>query len=80
MPPRASTSLTPQDHAAVFAYILKMNGFPSGTSAVTAASEQLEGAHLRPEGARTPERAARPRSSPALLASHRLPAAPTRPR
>jgi hypothetical protein len=25
--------LTPQDHAAVFAYILKMNGFPSGTSA-----------------------------------------------
>src|SRR6185369_14671347 len=26
MPPRASSSLTPQDHAAVFAYILKVNG------------------------------------------------------
>ena len=30
MPPRASSSLSAQDHAAMFAYILKMNGFPSG--------------------------------------------------
>ena len=29
MPPRASNTLTAQDHAAVFAYILKMNGFPA---------------------------------------------------
>jgi PQQ-dependent dehydrogenase (methanol/ethanol family) len=60
MPPRASSSLTPQDHAAVFAYLLKANGFPSGASPLTAASEQLEAAHLRPEGARAPERAAPP--------------------
>ena len=38
MPPRASGSLTLQDHAAVFAYILKSNGFPSGATALTAAS------------------------------------------
>ena len=61
MPPRNSSSLSPQDHAAVFAYILKMNGFPSGESPLTAASAQLEAAHLRPEGARaTPARAAAP--------------------
>src|SRR5262245_44919624 len=44
MPPRASATLTAQDHAAVFAYILRMNGFPAGDSALTAASEQLESA------------------------------------
>ena len=32
MPPRASNTLTAQDHAAVFAYILRMNGFPAGTT------------------------------------------------
>ncbi|HWW87805.1 MAG TPA: cytochrome c, partial [Vicinamibacterales bacterium] len=46
MPPRASNSLTGQDHAAVFAYILKMNGFPAGATALTATSEQLESAHI----------------------------------
>lgn len=46
MPPRASNTLTAQDHAAVFAYILKMNGFPAGGTALTANSEQLESAHL----------------------------------
>ena len=60
MPPRASSSLTPQDHAAVFAYILKANGFPSGASVLTAASETLEGTRLRADGARAPERAAPP--------------------
>ena len=60
MPPRASSSLSAQDHAAVFAYILKSNGFPSGATALTAASEQLEAAHLRPDGVRAPERAAAP--------------------
>src|SRR5919201_1843122 len=42
MPPRASSTLTAQDHAAVFAYILKVNGFPAGETALTANSEQLE--------------------------------------
>src|SRR3989441_11304743 len=46
MPPRASNTLTAQDHAAVFAYILKMNGFPAGGTALTATSEQLESAHV----------------------------------
>ena len=54
MPPRASSSLTAPDHAAVFAYILKTNGFPPGASALSAVSEQLEAAHLRPK--RAPER------------------------
>jgi alcohol dehydrogenase (cytochrome c) len=60
MPPRASSSLTVQDHAAVFAYILKVNGFPSGPDALTAASERLETTRLRPEGARAPARPAPP--------------------
>ena len=60
MPPRASSSLSLQDHAAVFAYILKVNGFPSGVNPLTAASEQLEVAHLRPDGARAPARPAPP--------------------
>ena len=38
MPPRASNSLSAQDHAAVFAYILKTNGFPPGATPLTAAS------------------------------------------
>ena len=46
MPPRASNMLTAQDHAAVFAYILKMNGFPAGATALTATSDQLESAHV----------------------------------
>ena len=60
MPPRASNSLSAQDHAAVFAYILKSNGFPPGPTALTAASEALESAHLRPEGPRAPPRPAPP--------------------
>ena len=52
MPPRASTSLSAADHAAVFAYILKTNGFPAGSAALTAASEALEATHLRPAVAR----------------------------
>src|SRR5438876_6539787 len=46
MPPRASNTLTALDHAAVFAYILKMNGFPAGATPLTATSEQLESAHV----------------------------------
>src|SRR5206468_1531258 len=55
MPPRASSTLTAQDHAAVFAYILKMNGFPAGATPLTAASEPLESAHIA-----VANRAARP--------------------
>jgi alcohol dehydrogenase (cytochrome c) len=36
MPPRASDTVTPQDHAAVFAYILKANGYPAGRTALSA--------------------------------------------
>jgi len=46
MPPRASTTLTAQEHAAVFAYVMKMNGFPAGAEPLTAASAQLESAHV----------------------------------
>src|SRR5262245_40755684 len=46
MPPRASNTLTAQEHAAVFAYILKMNGFPSGAAPLSATSDQLESAHV----------------------------------
>src|SRR4051794_33086262 len=46
MPPRASSTLTQQDHAAVFAYVLKMNGFPSGDTMLTAASQALDSAHV----------------------------------
>lgn len=50
MPPRASSSLTDQDHAAVFAYVLKTNGYPSGTATLTAASAQLKQARLEIPG------------------------------
>jgi alcohol dehydrogenase (cytochrome c) len=46
MPPRASSTLTAQDHAAVFAYILKMNGFPSGAAPLTPTSAPLETTHI----------------------------------
>jgi alcohol dehydrogenase (cytochrome c) len=47
MPPRASSTLSPQDHAAVFAYILKTNGYPSGPSSLTATSVELRVEHLQ---------------------------------
>jgi len=46
MPPRASNTLSAADHAAVFAYVLKTNGFPSGAAPLTATSEQLESTHV----------------------------------
>ena len=60
MPPSASSSLSAQDHAAVFAYILKANGFPPGPSPLTAESAQLELEHLQAAGARAPARPAPP--------------------
>src|SRR5438445_8696153 len=47
MPPQASSSLSPQDHAAVFAYILKVNGYPSGPSPLTVNSVELKLEHLQ---------------------------------
>jgi len=36
MPPRASNTVTAENHAAIFAYVLKTNGFPSGAEPLTA--------------------------------------------
>jgi alcohol dehydrogenase (cytochrome c) len=60
MPPRASGALSPQDHAAVFAYILKSNGYPAGPTPLTVNSEQLKREHLQGTTARAPARAAPP--------------------
>jgi len=60
MPPRASNSVSALDHAAVFAYILKANGFPPGPSAVTPESPQLDREHLLAEGVRATARPAPP--------------------
>src|SRR6266536_63377 len=42
MPPRASNALSSSDHAAVFAFILKTNGYPAGTMPLTADSMPLK--------------------------------------
>src|ERR1700682_1899735 len=47
MPPQASSTLSPQDRAAVFAYILSANGYPSGPSPLTANSVELRLQHLQ---------------------------------
>src|ERR1700730_11635122 len=61
MPPQASGTLSPQDHAAVFAYILQANGYPSGPSPVTANSVELRLGHLQVSAApAAPVRAAPP--------------------
>jgi len=60
MPPRASGALSPQDHAAVFAYILKSNGYPAGPTPLTVNSEQLKREHLQGTTPRAPARAAPP--------------------
>jgi len=63
MPPRASGSVSPQDHAAVFAYLLKSNGFTAGATPLTVDSSQLKQARLR--GGTTA--AAPARSGPAFI-------------
>src|SRR6202521_4934021 len=61
MPPQASSTLAPQDHAAVFAYILSANGYPSGPSPLTANSVELRLQHLQVSAAPAePVRAAPP--------------------
>jgi alcohol dehydrogenase (cytochrome c) len=47
MPPQASSTLSPQDRAAVFAYILSANGYASGPSSLTANSVELRLQHLQ---------------------------------
>src|SRR5262245_43705431 len=46
MPPRASSALSAGDHAAVFAYILKANGFAPGATPLTAESAELKSARF----------------------------------
>src|SRR5262249_37051543 len=46
MPPRPSSALWRSDHAAVFAYILKANGFAPGATTLTAESSELKSARF----------------------------------
>ena len=41
MPPRASATVSPDDHAAVFAYLLQVNGYPAGTTPLSAGAPEL---------------------------------------
>jgi alcohol dehydrogenase (cytochrome c) len=65
MPPRASSSLSPAEHAAVFAYVLEANGYPSGASPLSADSRELKGEHLLGTAGPRPTRAAAPAFIPA---------------
>src|SRR3984893_15032745 len=61
MPPQASSTLAPQDHAAVFAYILSANGYPSGPSPLSATSVDVRLHHLQvPAAPAVPVRPAPP--------------------
>ena len=42
MPPRQALALTQEEHASVFAYILKANGYASGASALSVTSVELQ--------------------------------------
>ena len=57
MPPRASASVSPDDHAAVFAHILQVNGYEGGTTPVSAGAPGLV---QPPRWAATAPAAARP--------------------
>ena len=84
MPPRASATVSPDDHAAVFAYLLQVNGYAAGTTPVSAGAPGL----VRPPrwAAAAPAAATRlaptphPSSSRATRTPHRRPPVPTRPR
>src|SRR6185295_9969503 len=64
-----ASSLSAHDHAAVFAYLLKTNGFPAGQSALDAESPQLEQQHLRAASERAPARVAPPAFIPGAAGS-----------
>src|SRR4051812_4872918 len=70
MPPRATNALSASDHAAVFAYILKTNGYPAGATPLSADSAPLKLAHL--EAASVPAARGPARSAPPAF----IPAAP----
>src|SRR3989442_8781907 len=59
MPPRASATVSPDDHAAVFAYLLQVNGYPAGTTPLSAGAAALP--RPPPRKAAVPPR---PRSPP----------------
>jgi alcohol dehydrogenase (cytochrome c) len=42
MPPRAADTLTPQDHAAVFAFVLRANGYSAGPTALSVNTVELK--------------------------------------
>ena len=42
MPPRASSAISAEDHAAVFAYVLQMNGYRAGTTAAKPGAPELQ--------------------------------------
>ncbi len=65
MPPRASDTLTPAQHAAAFAYILQVNGYPAGSSAV---SENTTALRLERLQVGAPPAQAAPPPPPAFIA------------
>jgi len=46
MPPRQSNALSADERVAVFAYVLSVNGYPAGTTALTANTAALKDLHL----------------------------------
>jgi len=67
MPPRASSALSASDHAAVFAYILKANGFAPGASPLTAESAELKSARFTTSAQLTARAATAPEQPPVFL-------------
>jgi len=65
MPPRQSNVLTADERAAVFAYVLSYNGYPAGSSPLSANASALK--DLRLEVVATPAEAAAP-EPPAFVA------------
>src|SRR3954471_21492230 len=77
MPPRAASSLSAQDHAAVFAYLLRANGFPAGAAVLSAESTELERQHLRAATPRDPPRPAPPSFIPGAAGAKPADTGPT---
>jgi PQQ-dependent dehydrogenase (methanol/ethanol family) len=66
MPPRAPSSLAAEDHASVFAYILKMNGYAAGSARLDVGSGALKLEHL---SAATETRAAARPAAPEFISA-----------
>jgi alcohol dehydrogenase (cytochrome c) len=58
MPPRGTATISPEDHAAIFAYVLSMNGYEAGSNAVSPGAPALQQA---------PRWARRPSGTPAVV-------------